>query len=75
MTVDLIPSINLPYAMITTAYPGASPEEVETRVSSVVEQSMASISNMEAISSISSEIYPWSFYSSRESAKHGHGHD
>ncbi|MFR2466117.1 MAG: efflux RND transporter permease subunit [Clostridia bacterium] len=55
MTVDLIPSINLPYAMITTAYPGASPEEVETRVSSVVEQSMASISNMEAISSISSE--------------------
>ena len=55
MTVDLIPSINLPYAMITTTYPGASPEEVETRVSSVIEQSMVSISNMETISSVSSE--------------------
>ena len=30
MTPDLLPNINLPYAVIITAYPGAAPEEVET---------------------------------------------
>ena len=29
MTTDLLPSINLPYALVMTTYPGASPEEVE----------------------------------------------
>ena len=27
MTVDLLPSMNLPYAIVLTTYPGASPEE------------------------------------------------
>ena len=29
MTMDLLPSINMPYAVITTTYSGASPETVE----------------------------------------------
>lgn len=55
MTVDLIPSINLPYAVIATSYIGASPEEVETVVTSTLEQTMASVNNIKNISSISSE--------------------
>lgn len=55
MSVDLIPSFNLPYAIVSTTYPGASPEEVETHLTSPLEQGMASISNVSEISSVSSE--------------------
>lgn len=55
MSVDLIPSFNLPYAVISTSYPGASPEEVEQTVTSPLEQGMASVSNVKNISSVSSE--------------------
>jgi len=55
MTLDLIPSINLPYAVVATTYIGASPEEVETTVTSQLEQTLASINNMKNLSSTSSE--------------------
>lgn len=55
MTVDLLPNMNMPYAIVMTTYPGASPEEVETTVTRPVEQSMATISNIKDIMSTSSE--------------------
>lgn len=55
MTTDLLPNINLPYALVMTTYPGASPEEVEMVVSKPVEQAMATVSNIENIQSVSSE--------------------
>ena len=55
MTADLFPDINMPYAMVMTTYPGASPEEVELIVSKPVEQAMATVSNIENIQSVSSE--------------------
>lgn len=55
MTTDLMPSMNMPYAVITTAYVGASPEEVEEVVTKTIEQSMTSISNIKNVSSTSSE--------------------
>lgn len=55
MTVDLLPSMNLPYAVVMTTYPGASPEEVETTVTRPVEQAMATISNIKNVSSSSME--------------------
>lgn len=55
MTVDLLPNMNMPYAMVMTTYPGASPEEVETTVTRPVEQSMATISNIKDMMSTSSE--------------------
>lgn len=55
MTPDLMPSMDLPYAMIMTTYGGASPEAVETTVTKPIEQSMAAISNIENISSVSQE--------------------
>lgn len=55
MQTDLLPDMTLPYAVVYTTYPGASPEEVESIVTRPVEQSMATISNIEQISSVSSE--------------------
>ena len=55
MTVDLLPSINLPYALVITGYVGASPEEVEEIVTKPVEQTMATVSNIKTVQSISSD--------------------
>lgn len=55
MQTDLLPDMTLPYAIVYTTYAGASPEEVETVVTRPVEQSMATISNIESIRSVSSE--------------------
>lgn len=57
MTADLLPSISLPYVIVMTTYPGANPETVEMVVTQPVEASMATISNVEAISSVSGESY------------------
>lgn len=57
MTTDLFPNISLPYVLVMTTYPGASPETVETVVTQPVEASMATVSNIEGISSVSSENY------------------
>ncbi len=55
MTVDLLPSMNLPYAIVMTTYIGASPEEVEEIVTKPVEQTMATVSNIKTVQSISNE--------------------
>lgn len=55
MTTDLLPEMDLPYALILTTYVGASPEKVETTVTKPIEQSMATVSNVKNISSVSSE--------------------
>ncbi len=55
MSTDLLPSINLPYTVIVTSYPGASPEQVEMAVTRPIEQTMASISNIKEVRSISRE--------------------
>lgn len=55
MTTDLLPKMDLPYALIITTYIGASPEKVETVVTKPIEQSMATVSDVKNISSVSSE--------------------
>lgn len=55
MSTDLLPSMELPYAIVMTTYQGASPEQVETAVTKPVEQSMATISNIKEVNSISRE--------------------
>ena len=57
MTADLLPNISLPYVIVMTTYPGASPETVEMTVTQPVEASMATVSNIESISSVSNENY------------------
>ena len=55
MNTDLLPSMNLPYAIVMTTYQGASPETVETVVTKPVEQSMATVTDIENVSSQSRE--------------------
>lgn len=56
-TTDLLPNISLPYVIVVTTYPGASPETVETVVTQPVEAGMATVSNIESIQSVSSDSY------------------
>ena len=55
LQMDLFPDINLPYAVVSTSYTGASPEEVENIVTRNIETVMATISNIKTISSTSSD--------------------
>lgn len=55
MTTDLLPSMDLPYVAVITTYPGASPEKVETGVTKPLEQTLATTSGVENITSVSSE--------------------
>lgn len=57
MTPSLFPSMELPYVIIITTYPGASPETVETTVTKPLEQTMAMLDNVEEITSSSAENY------------------
>ncbi len=57
MTADLLPDMSLPYAIVITMYPGASPEEVEKNVTAKVEASMATTSNINTIQSMSYNNY------------------
>lgn len=55
MNTDLLPSMNLPYAVVMTTYQGASPESVEMVVTKPIEQSMATVTDIENVSSQSKE--------------------
>ena len=55
LNTDLLPSIDLPYVVIMTTYPGASPEEVEMIVTKPIEQAVATVNNIKNVSSISRE--------------------
>ncbi len=55
LQTDLLPSFDLPYVLVMTTYPGASPEEVEIIVTKPLEQVMATVSNIKQINSVSSE--------------------
>lgn len=55
MTTDLLPSMNLPYVIAYTPYPGASPEKVENTVTNPLEEVFSTVSGVENVTSISSE--------------------
>ncbi len=55
ISTDLLPNMNLPYVIAVTAYPGASPEKVETSVSKPIESELATTNGVKDITSVSSE--------------------
>lgn len=57
MTPDLLPSINTPYAVVATTYPGASAEEVESQLTEPIEQQLATLSNVKNVTSMSADNY------------------
>lgn len=54
MSVDLMPEMEFPILAVMTTYDGAGPEEVEENVTKPIEESMASVSGIDTITSISS---------------------
>ncbi len=54
LPIDLLPSVEIPTITVTTAYPGASSEEVEQNVTSILEESFRAIDKVDSISSTSS---------------------
>lgn len=57
MTLDLLPEMSLPYLMVITTYPGASPERVESDVIKLLESELGTISGVKNVTSTSSENY------------------
>lgn len=57
MTTDLLPKMSLPYLLVITTYPGASPEKVESSVSEPVESALGFISGVKNVYSMSYENY------------------
>ncbi|RCX15448.1 HAE1 family hydrophobic/amphiphilic exporter-1 [Anaerobacterium chartisolvens] len=53
--MDLMPSMDLPMAIVSTTYSGVGPEEVENFVTKNVESAMATVNNMKSIRSQTSE--------------------
>ncbi|MCR4819899.1 MAG: efflux RND transporter permease subunit, partial [Elusimicrobiales bacterium] len=53
--VDLMPNVEFPYVIVQTVLAGASPEETETSLSKVIEESVNGISGLEEIQSYSYE--------------------
>lgn len=55
LPVDLFPDVSFPVVVVTTQLPGASPEEVESQVTKPIEDSVASLANVNRVSSTSTE--------------------
>ncbi|MEZ5646596.1 MAG: efflux RND transporter permease subunit [Burkholderiaceae bacterium] len=55
LKVDQFPNIDFPVVVVTTAYPGASPEIVEHEVSQKIEEAVNSIAGINALTSRSYE--------------------
>ena len=68
MTPDLLPNMDFPMAVLMTTYPGASPEEVESVVTKPLEQSMATLENINTVTSQSGENYSMIFLEFNDNA-------
>jgi len=54
---DLLPAMNLPYLLVMTTYPGASPEQVEADVTQPLENALSVLNGVKNVTSQSNENY------------------
>ena len=54
LSLDLMPEMNLPVAIVITSYTGSAPQEVETMISRPLENVLGTVSNIKNIRSMSS---------------------
>ena len=52
LSIDLMPSLDIPYVLIRCEYDGASPEEIEIEVTRRIEDAVSSINGIKHISSL-----------------------
>ncbi len=57
LTTDLFPSVNIPFAVVVTTYPGATPEDVEADVSVPLENVFQTTTNVTEVTSMSQENF------------------
>ncbi len=57
MTPDLMPNMDLPYAVVITTYPGQTPETVEMTVTKPLESALSTIDGVKQITSNSADSY------------------
>jgi HAE1 family hydrophobic/amphiphilic exporter-1 len=55
LAVDLLPKVDFPYVTVSTVYPGAGPEEVESQVTKKIEDAVSTLSSVKRIDSTSRE--------------------
>ena len=55
LPIDLMPDVSLPTASVVTLYPGASAEDVEKKLTDVLEEAISTVPNVEEITSTSFE--------------------
>lgn len=55
MPVDLFPKMEIPALTVVTLYGGASPEDVESKISEVLEEHLSTVSDVKHITSVSRE--------------------
>ncbi|MBT9283543.1 MAG: efflux RND transporter permease subunit [Hydrogenibacillus schlegelii] len=51
LPVDLFPKLDLPIAVVVTSYPGASPEEIENRITRPIENAVGTVSRVSKVES------------------------
>jgi len=55
MTTDFLPNMNLPYMMVITTYPGASPEKVQKDITEPMESGTGTVNGVKNVTSQSME--------------------
>ncbi|HHV71659.1 MAG TPA: efflux RND transporter permease subunit [Clostridia bacterium] len=55
LSIDLLPDMNVPVALVYTSYSGSGPQEVETMVTRPIEEVISTVSNIDTLTSVSSE--------------------
>ncbi|MCA9576571.1 MAG: efflux RND transporter permease subunit [Polyangiales bacterium] len=55
LPVDRFPNIDVPYVTVVVPYPGASPAQVETEVTEIIEEAVGSVSGLSELRSTSYE--------------------
>ncbi len=55
LPLELLPAMDIPYIVISTTYTGASPSEVEEKITKTLESSLSSVAGLTKISSTSSK--------------------
>ena len=57
MKMELLPNMNFPYLIVTTTYPGASPEDVDELLTKPVEEEVSLLSDVKQIQALSNENF------------------
>ena len=57
LTTDLLPEFSLPYVVVITTYPGASPDKVESELTETLESGLGTVNGVENVTSTSAENY------------------